>query len=131
VACEPEHDRAGGPRGGTSRSRTGRRAGKERARAPRRDQRREPGGHLRGAIERGRPFQLTIDDLRLTNEAAFQSSIVNVPEETVMAVRAMLFREAKIRTTNFTFLFWDLCYPLGSLLVFRVGINDAVGQPLL
>ena len=48
----------------------------------------------------------------------------------MMAVRAMLFREAKIRTTNFTFLFWDLCYPLGYLLVFSVGINDAVGSPL-
>ncbi len=48
----------------------------------------------------------------------------------MMAVHAMLFREAKIRTTNFTFLFWDLCYPLGYLLVFSVGINDAVGSPL-
>src|SRR5436309_4518046 len=48
----------------------------------------------------------------------------------MMAVHAMLFREAKIRTTNFTFLFWDLCYPLGYLLVFSVGINDAVAAPL-
>jgi ABC-2 type transport system permease protein len=48
----------------------------------------------------------------------------------MMAVYAMLFREAKIRTTNFTFLFWDLCYPLGYLLVFSVGINDAMGSPL-
>src|SRR5437867_7577837 len=45
------------------------------------------------------------------------------------AISAVLYREAKIRMTNYTFVFWDLFYPLGYLLVFSVGINDALGSP--
>ena len=43
------------------------------------------------------------------------------------ALGAVMYREAKIRATNLTFIFWDVCYPLGYLLVFGVGINDALG----
>lgn len=42
------------------------------------------------------------------------------------ALRAILHREAKIRVTNLLFIFWDLLYPLGYLLVFGVGINRAL-----
>jgi len=45
------------------------------------------------------------------------------------AISAVLYREAKIRMTNYTFVFWDLFYPLGYLLVFSVGINDSLGSP--
>lgn len=45
------------------------------------------------------------------------------------AINAMLYREAKIRTTNMTFIFWDLFYPLCYMLVFGVGINSALGSP--
>ncbi|MGH9861979.1 MAG: ABC transporter permease [Candidatus Acidiferrales bacterium] len=45
------------------------------------------------------------------------------------ALNAMLYREAKIRFTNFAWLFWDLLYPLGYLLVFGVGINATLGSP--
>ena len=40
---------------------------------------------------------------------------------------AVLVREAKIRATNSLFIFWDLVYPLGYLLVFGVGINASLG----
>jgi ABC-2 type transport system permease protein len=40
---------------------------------------------------------------------------------------AVVYREAKIRATNLTFIFWDVVYPLGYLLVFGVGINEALG----
>jgi ABC-2 type transport system permease protein len=40
---------------------------------------------------------------------------------------AVLYREAKIRATNMTFIFWDLFYPLAYLLVFGVGIDHALG----
>ena len=43
------------------------------------------------------------------------------------ALDAVLFREGKIRTTNCTFIFWDLLYPLGYLLVFGLGINASLG----
>ena len=43
------------------------------------------------------------------------------------AIAAVLYREGKIRITNYAFLFWDLLYPLGYLLVFGVGMNDALG----
>jgi ABC-2 type transport system permease protein len=43
------------------------------------------------------------------------------------ALYAVLIREAKIRSTNLTFIFWDLFYPLGYLLVFGVGINSSLG----
>jgi ABC-2 type transport system permease protein len=38
-----------------------------------------------------------------------------------------MYREAKIRTTNVTFIFWDLLYPLAYLLVFGVGIDHTLG----
>ncbi len=40
---------------------------------------------------------------------------------------AVMYREGKIRATNLTFIFWDLFYPLGYLLVFGVGMTEAVG----
>lgn len=43
------------------------------------------------------------------------------------ALVAVLAREGKIRATNLTFIFWDLFYPLGYLLVFGVGINASLG----
>jgi ABC-2 type transport system permease protein len=43
------------------------------------------------------------------------------------ALGAVLYREGKIRTTNLTFIFWDVLYPLGYLLVFGVGISETLG----
>ncbi len=43
------------------------------------------------------------------------------------AITAVLYRDARIRATNFTFVFWDLCYPMMNLLLFGVGINAALG----
>lgn len=43
------------------------------------------------------------------------------------AISAMLYREGKIRVTNTTFIFWDLFYPLGYLMVFGVMMNYMVG----
>ena len=43
------------------------------------------------------------------------------------ALAAIMTREAKIRATNLLFIFWDLLYPLGYLLVFIVGINASLG----
>src|SRR5690606_28458374 len=34
--------------------------------------------------------------------------------------------EGRIRATNLLFIFWDVIYPLGYLLVFGVGLNSAV-----
>jgi ABC-2 type transport system permease protein len=45
----------------------------------------------------------------------------------VTAFGAVMYREAKIRATNVTFIFWDVCYPLGYLLVFGVALNRAMG----
>jgi ABC-type multidrug transport system permease subunit len=45
------------------------------------------------------------------------------------ALAAIFYREGKIRVTNLTFIFWDLFYPLGYLLVFGVGVNYALGAP--
>jgi ABC-2 type transport system permease protein len=45
------------------------------------------------------------------------------------AFSAVFYREGKIRATNLTFIFWDLFYPLGYLLVFGVGINASFGSP--
>lgn len=42
------------------------------------------------------------------------------------ALTAVMYREGKIRTTNLTFIFWDLFYPLGYLLVFGVSISTAL-----
>ena len=41
---------------------------------------------------------------------------------------AMLYREARLRATNATFIFWDVVYPLAYLLVFGVGMSAALGQ---
>jgi ABC-2 type transport system permease protein len=46
------------------------------------------------------------------------------------ALTAILYRESKIRATNVTFIFWDLFYPLGYLLVFGVGMTQAMGFTL-
>lgn len=43
------------------------------------------------------------------------------------AIAAVLHRDAKIRATNFTFVIWDLFYPMINLLVFGVGIDAALG----
>ena len=40
---------------------------------------------------------------------------------------AVMYREGKIRATNALFIFWDVVYPLGYLLVFGVGMNEALG----
>lgn len=45
------------------------------------------------------------------------------------AIAAVFYREGKIRFTNFMWLFWDLLYPLGYLLVFGVGVTYALGSP--
>jgi len=44
------------------------------------------------------------------------------------AITAVLRRDARIRATNFTFVIWDLCYPMINLLVFGVGIDAALGM---
>ena len=46
------------------------------------------------------------------------------------ALDAMLYREAKIRATNLIFIFWDVFYPLGYMLMFGVGVNAALGFQL-
>jgi len=46
------------------------------------------------------------------------------------ALSAVLYREGRIRATNLTFIFWDLVYPLGYLLVFGVGVTHAMGFTL-
>ena len=46
---------------------------------------------------------------------------------TTDALTAVLVREAKIRATNSLFIFWDLVYPLGYLLVFGIGVNASLG----
>jgi ABC-type multidrug transport system permease subunit len=43
------------------------------------------------------------------------------------AIAAVLYRDARIRATNLTFILWDLCYPMINLLVFGVGIDAALG----
>jgi ABC-type multidrug transport system permease subunit len=45
----------------------------------------------------------------------------------VNSLPAVMYREGKIRATNALFIFWDVIYPLGYLLVFGVGMNDALG----
>jgi ABC-2 type transport system permease protein len=45
----------------------------------------------------------------------------------VTGLGAMLYREARLRATNATFIFWDVVYPLAYLLVFGVGMTHALG----
>ncbi len=47
------------------------------------------------------------------------------------ALRAVVYREARVRVTNATFIFWDLFSPLAYLLVFGVGMDAAMGPPLV
>ena len=44
---------------------------------------------------------------------------------------AVMYREALIRATNVTFIFWDIIYPLAYLLVFGVGMTAALHVPVL
>lgn len=44
------------------------------------------------------------------------------------AFYAIIYREAKIRATNVTFLFWDLVFPILYMLVFGVGVNSTIGS---
>jgi ABC-2 type transport system permease protein len=46
--------------------------------------------------------------------------------ERVDQLLAVMYREAKIRATNLTFIFWDLVYPLGYLLLFGVAMSRAI-----
>lgn len=46
------------------------------------------------------------------------------------AIAAVLYREARIRATNLTFIVWDLLFPLLYLLVFGVGMDRALGAPI-
>jgi len=43
------------------------------------------------------------------------------------ALVAVLYREARIRATNVTFIVWDICFPIAYMLVFGVGIDHAFG----
>jgi ABC-2 type transport system permease protein len=43
------------------------------------------------------------------------------------AFGAVVYREARIRATNLLFVFWDVCYPLGYMLVFGVGVSGSLG----
>ena len=52
-----------------------------------------------------------------------------VPASSLAALRAVLYREARIRITNATFIFWDVFSPLAYLLVFGVGMDAALGAP--
>lgn len=47
----------------------------------------------------------------------------------MIGLEASIYREAKIRLTNFAWIFWDAFYPLGYLLLFGVGIEYALGSP--
>jgi ABC-2 type transport system permease protein len=43
------------------------------------------------------------------------------------SLSAVMVREGKIRATNVTFIFWDVFFPLGYMLVFGVGVTEAMG----
>jgi ABC-2 type transport system permease protein len=43
------------------------------------------------------------------------------------ALAAVLHREARIRATNVTFIFWDILYPIAYMLVYGVGVDHALG----
>jgi ABC-2 type transport system permease protein len=45
----------------------------------------------------------------------------------MQTMTAVMVREGKIRATNSLFIFWDLLYPLGYLLVFGFAMNASVG----
>jgi ABC-2 type transport system permease protein len=48
----------------------------------------------------------------------------------VTGLAAVMYREGRIRATNLLFIFWDVLYPLGYLLVFGVGMTAAIGFDL-
>ena len=54
-------------------------------------------------------------------------AVTSHPGRAITAIGAVLYREAKIRVTNLTFIFWDLFYPLFYLLVFGLGVDYALG----
>ena len=89
-----------------------RRARRARPRAAPRGRRREPRRHLRRADE----------------GATRVAGNTTAPRESdLSALSAVMYREGKIRATNAMFIFWDVVYPLGYLLVFGVGMNKALG----
>lgn len=45
----------------------------------------------------------------------------------VSPLAAVIVREGKIRATNALFIFWDLLYPLGYLLVFGLAVDATMG----
>lgn len=45
------------------------------------------------------------------------------------ALAAVFYREGRIRFTNAAYMFWDLAYPMGYLLVFGVGMSTSMGSP--
>jgi ABC-2 type transport system permease protein len=45
------------------------------------------------------------------------------------AIAAVIYREARLRAGNVTFLFWDLCFPLLYMLIFGVGISFGLSVP--
>src|SRR6185295_18208784 len=93
--------------------RGGERARRARARPAARGRRREPRRHFRRA-----------DEGRIRGRRCGRGA----PGRRVMsALSAVMYREGKIRATNALFIFWDVIYPLGYLLVFGVGMNDALG----
>ena len=51
------------------------------------------------------------------------------PPSPLSALGAVVHREARIRITNASFIFWDVFYPLAYLLVFGVGMDAALGAP--
>jgi ABC-type multidrug transport system permease subunit len=44
----------------------------------------------------------------------------------IHALTAVMVREGRIRATNALFIFWDVLYPLGYLLVFSIGMSRTV-----
>ena len=51
------------------------------------------------------------------------------PPSALSALRAVVYRETRIRLTNAAFIFWDVFYPLAYMLVFGVGMDAALGAP--
>jgi ABC-2 type transport system permease protein len=47
-----------------------------------------------------------------------------------MGLNAVFYREAKIRFTNLVWIFWDLFYPLGYMLVFGVAVSHSMPLPI-
>jgi ABC-type multidrug transport system permease subunit len=45
------------------------------------------------------------------------------------AIAAVIYREARLRAGNVTFVFWDLCFPLLYMLIFGVGVSFGLGVP--